>query len=376
MMGLMLRRSKQHGDRLDARQAVQRTVEDATAQQVSDIHLEPDADGYELRYRIDGLLHTVHTLDAETGRAYVNRLMVAGKLLTYRLDIPQEGRCTFTVGDERRTIDLRVSVMPTAHGMRMVVRLPAELHQPRTLDELELPRHVRAGLQQFIEADSGMLLLTGPAGSGKTTTIYALLEAIVAESPGLSIVSLEDPIERDVPGITQIEVTPFGELTYGRAFQSILRQDPQVLALGEIRDRATASIAVQAALSGHRLVSTLHAGTPTAAIVRLLEMGIEPYQAVSALTGVASLRLMRRLGRDNSYHGRAPIGAFAHMDASLRAAVLDGVDVHAMQEAAKQQHGYQSMADAAGTLIERGITDATEATRVLGHNAINADRPT
>ncbi|MFW6059933.1 MAG: GspE/PulE family protein, partial [Phycisphaeraceae bacterium] len=299
----MLRRGKQQASRLDARQAVQRTVEEAVSLGASDIHVEPTGTGYELRYRVDGLLETRQVLDVTMGRAYVSRLMVAGKLLTYRLDIPQEGRCTFTVDAQRPPLDLRVSVMPTAHGLRAVVRLPAELHQPRALDELHLPAHLRAGLQHFIDADSGMLLLTGPAGSGKTTTIYALLEAILAQSTGLSIVSLEDPIERDVAGVTQIEVTPFGELTYERALRSILRQDPQVLALGEIRDRATASIAVQAALSGHRLVSTLHAGTPGAAIVRLLEMGVEPYQAVSALTGVVSLRLVRRLDAEDGYRG-------------------------------------------------------------------------
>ncbi len=122
-----------------------------------------------------------------------------------------------------------------------------------------------------------MLILAGPAGSGKTTTIYALLQHIASTSPGLSIVALEDPVERNLPGVTQIEASPFGELTYERALRSILRQDPQVLMLGEIRDAATASIAIQAALSGHRLISTLHAATPAGAIARLLEMGVEPY---------------------------------------------------------------------------------------------------
>ena len=371
----MFKRDRQQDDPLDARRAVQRTIEEAVSLGASDVHLEPTAEGYELRYRVDGLLRTHTQLEPTVGRAYVNRLMVAGKLLTYRLDIPQEGRCTFRVDPDKPAIDLRVSVMPTAHGLRMVVRLPAELHQPQALDALGLPTHLRAGLQDFIDADSGMLLLTGPAGSGKTTTIYALLEAILAQSTGLSIVSLEDPIERDVPSVTQIEVTPFGELTYERALRSILRQDPQVLALGEIRDRATASIAVQAALSGHRLISTLHAGTPTAAIVRLLEMGIEPYQIVSALSGAASLRLMRRLHDEHGYHGRVPVGEFVRMDEALRAAVLNGSDATTMHEAARQQTGFTSMQDDALALIRRGVTDAAEAQRVLGQRVTDtADR--
>ncbi len=138
-----------------------------------------------------------------------------------------------------------------------------------------------------------MLLLTGPAGSGKTTTIYALLEHLVAHSPGLSIMSLEDPVERDIPGVTQIEVSPFGQLTYERVLRSLLRQDPQVLVLGEIRDAITAGLAAQAALSGHRLISTMHAGSPGGAIVRLLEMGLEPYQIASGLFGVVAIRLVR-----------------------------------------------------------------------------------
>src|SRR5207249_6151874 len=136
--------------------------------------------------------------------------------------------------------------------------------------------------ESFAASDAGMLIVTGPAGSGKTTTLYALLQQIVERTPGVSVIALEDPVERDLPGVTQIEVSNFGELTYERALRSILRQDPQVLMLGEIRDSATASLAMQAALSGHRLISTLHASTPAGAIARLLEMGVEPYQLTSA----------------------------------------------------------------------------------------------
>src|SRR5438552_16721888 len=152
-----------------------------------------------------------------------------------------------------------------------------------------------------------MLILTGPAGSGKTTTIYALLDHIAQVSKGISIVALEDPVERDLPGVTQIQVSPFGQLTYERAIKSILRQDPQVMMLGEIRDAQTASLAVQAALSGHRLICTLHASSPGGAIARLLEMGLEPYRITSALYGVVAQRLLRRLDPDSEkYKGRIP----------------------------------------------------------------------
>ncbi len=263
----------------------------------SDVHLEPIAGGYVVRFRLDGVLEEAERVPEDIGRSAVLRLMVMGQLLTYRLDIPQEGRVRVV----RRTgdgaggeVDLRLAVMPAARGLRAVVRLPAEMAQPRGLKELGLPAGCVAALEGFARGDSGMLLVTGPAGAGKTTTIYALLEHMAKMSPGISIISLEDPIERLVAGITQIEVSPHGQLTYERALKSILRQDPQVLMLGEIRDAQTASVAVQAALSGHRLVATLHAGDPATAIGRLLEMGIEPYQLTSSIFGVLTQRLLRR----------------------------------------------------------------------------------
>src|SRR5262249_2299050 len=241
-----------------------------------------------------------------------------------RLDIPQEGRLTTTVPSSSRELDLRLAIMPTTHGLRAAVRLPAELVQPRTLEDLHLPPRVVDGLNKFSAAESGMLILTGPAGSGKTTTIYALLQHIAKSSPGLSIVALEDPVERDLPGVTQIEVAPFGQLTYERALRSILRQDPQVLMLGEIRDAATATLALQAALSGHRLISTFHAATAAGAIARLIEMGAEPYQITSALFGVVSQRLLRKSDKTapGGYRGRVPVAELALMDDTTRAAVL------------------------------------------------------
>jgi len=190
------------------------------------------------------------------------------------LDIPQEGRLRVILASSSAPIEVRLAVTPTTHGLRAAVRMPAELIQPRSLDQLGLPPAVLQGLRNFAAADSGMVLVTGPAGSGKTTTIYALLQYVAHTFPGLSIVSLEDPVERDIPGVTQIEVSPFGQLTYERALRSMLRQDPQVLMLGEIRDADTASLAAQAALSGHRLICTLHASSPAARSRDLLRWGL------------------------------------------------------------------------------------------------------
>ena len=350
----------------DARTAVHLLVQEALDRRASDIHIEPSVSGYDLNLRIDGLLETIRRVDADTGSGMVNRLMVAAKLLTYRRDVPQEGRYAFEAADSAKALDLRVSVMPTNHGLRVAVRLPADLLQPRGLDELGLPDAVMCGLEEYAAADGGMLLLTGPAGSGKTTTIYALLEMIRRVSPGVGIVALEDPVERDLPGVTQVQVTPFGELTYERALRSMLRQDPQVLALGEVRDAATASVAVQAALSGHRLVSTLHAASPSGALVRLLEMGLERYQVAGALWGVVSLRLLRRCASEGGYAGRFPVASLGRLSPDVRDALVRGATHTELEQALADQPGYIDLHDVAAQAVSRGLTDAEEVERVLG----------
>jgi general secretion pathway protein E len=268
-----------------------------------------------------------------------------------------------------RAAQLRVSIMPTTHGLRAAVRMPGDFAQVRALECLELPANVLDALEQFSKSDSGLLAVTGPAGSGKTTTIYALLSHIATTQPGLSIISLEDPVERDVPGVTQIEVKPFGELTYERCLRSILRQDPQVLALGEIRDPATAALALQAALSGHRLICTLHAGSPGGAISRLLEMGIEPYQLTSTLFAVLAQRLLRKRQEQGGYRGRVPVAEIALLNEPLRKAILARADARTLGQAIASAPGHQTMRQAGEDLIARGITDAAELDRVVGSGA-------
>ena len=360
-------RSRTPEPEADARVLVDQILDDAVRRRASDIHLEPTAHGYEVRFRIDGLLQTVGTHDAAGGRSLVSRLMVMAHLLTYRLDVPQEGRISTTVPSAaaREPLDFRLAVIPTTHGLRAAVRTPADLVQPQRLEDLGLPPAVLDGLRRFAASDAGMLVVTGPAGSGKTTTIYALLRHIVETQPGLSVIALEDPVERQLPGVTQIEVSPFGELTYERSLRSILRQDPQVLMLGEIRDAATASLAVQAALSGHRLICTLHAATPGGAVARLLEMGLEPYQVTSTLYGVLAQRLLRRLGQ-GGYRGRLPAAELALLDDPLREAILRRADAKTLQRTAAGTPGYQDLRAAAGSLVAGGLTDDAEVRRMLG----------
>lgn len=338
----------------------------------SDLHLEPVDGGYELRYRVDGLLEVVKTLSAELGGSMVNRLMVGAQLLTYRRGVPQEGRITVLIdsdadADRERSLDMRLSIMPTTRGLRAVVRLPAELYQPRSLDRLGLPAEMVGGLRRFIGSDSGMLVLCGPAGSGKTTAMYALLEEIVRCCPGESVLSLEDPVERGLDGVTQIEVQPFGELTFETVLRSVLRQDPQVLAIGEIRDKQTAQIAVGAALSGHRLVTSLHASSPERALIRLNEMGVESYQIASAVVGVATMRLLRRrVYGPSGYAGRVPVAEYLAVDEAVCSALLTRIDGAAIRRAAADQPGWATLSDHARSLIASGVTDEAEVVRVLG----------
>ena len=352
----------------DMRMLVDRVFAAAMARRASDVHVEPEKEGWDLRFRIDGELETAEKLEVAVGRAVVGRMMVMAKLLTYRLDVPQEGRISLAIegegdGEKKGSVELRLAVMPTIHGLRAAVRMPADHVQAAVLEDLNLPGEVLAGLRRFAGADSGMLILTGPAGSGKTTTIYALLREI-AKRAGAAIVALEDPVERELEGVTQIEVSPFGQLTYERALRSILRQDPQVLMLGEIRDAATASLAVQAALSGHRLITTLHAATAGGAIGRLMEMGVEPYQLTSSLYGVVSQRLVRRKAGAVE-RGRVPVAQWVSVDAGVKKGILERADADGLEAIYSKQAGYRSLGNVGKELVEGGIVDGNEMVRLV-----------
>lgn len=349
---------------IHAPDVVSELIANALTCRASDLHLEPVESGYEARYRVDGILNVVAHFSAADGRSVVLRLMVLAKLLTYRPDVPQEGRIPSPT--TAAASDLRVSIMPTARGPRAAVRLPGDLTAPKTVSDLGLPPETLNGLYGFASASTGMLIVTGPAGSGKTTLLYALLSHLIAISPGTSVVTLEDPVERLIPGITQIEVTPFGELTYERALRSMLRQDPQVLMLGEVRDAATARLAAHAATSGHRMLLTLHAADPATALRRLLDMGLEPHQLTSTVYGIVAVRLLRRTTPSGTYAGRIPVAEWVRMDKSVRDALLSSADASALRNSYQSQPGHVTLRQAAATLVDSNTTNLAEVTRVLG----------
>lgn len=366
---------------------VDRLIDRAAALGASDIHFEPTEAAVAVRFRVDGRLHEVESVPIVLLPNLVTRLKVMAGLLTYRVDIPQEGGLT---RQEGQGLDIRISTFPTVRGERVAVRLLPRAAAVRTLDELGLSAGVIRCTIGAAGERQGMILLTGPAGSGKTTTLYALLRHLQEASPGSSIMTIEDPVEYRLDGIAQIQVNPHGELTYARALRSLLRQDPQIILIGEIRDAETAHIAVEAALTGHLLLSTMHGGSVSEAIVRLREMGLPGYQLTSALRLLVSQRLLRlvcpdcggRVGHSgeggtarcdecptclgSGFRGRAACAEAASMTPEVRAAVLDRADTEFIQQSISSDSGHVTLAGDALRHVSAGRTTRTEAESAIG----------
>lgn len=270
---------------------VDQLFEQAVAFGASDIHLEPGERAMRTRLRIDGVLRDVAPPDPGISEAAISRIKILAKLNIAERRLPQDGRTR--IAAQGREIDLRVATSPTLHGEGAVLRLLDRSAALLTLDSLGLSADAVDRLRQSVRRPNGVTLVTGPTGSGKTTTLYAALREIL--SPELKLVSVEDPIEYQIDGVSQIQVKPSIELTFARALRSVLRQDPDVLMIGEIRDRETATIAIEAALTGHQVLSTLHTNNAPATITRLLEMGVPEYLIGSTLSAVSAQRLVRNL---------------------------------------------------------------------------------
>lgn len=364
----------------------------------SDIHLEPWADCLSLRYRMDGILQQIAVIPPEYQSKIVARIKVLADLIVYRKDVPQDGRIDMEKVSCGRP--MRISTVPTIKGEKVVIRLLGESPELYHLDTLGFQPHVIKNLREIITRTQGTLLLTGPSSSGKTTTIYALLQEVMSQQKNtINIVTIEDPVEYTMDKVAQMQVNPHVDFTFANALRSILRQDPEVIMVGEIRDEETAKMAIQSGLTGHFVISTIHSGTAAGVFTRLLDMGIEPFLVASSISGVLAQRLIRlncpdcaepytpepiygehfslkpsqtqfyrgkgcKLCQGIGYRGRAAIGEILMMEQAIAEYILERPTTAQLHKLAVSK-GMETLADDAMKKAKKGITTLEELVRVL-----------
>ena len=345
----------------------------------SDIHIEPYERSSAVRFRVDGTLREVVRPNRALHAALISRLKIMAELDIAEKRLPQDGRISLRLG--ARAVDVRVSTLPGAHGERAVLRLLDKSTERFTLEALGMSGDVLTGFDRLVRQPHGIVLVTGPTGSGKTTTLYAALGRL--DTATTNVLTVEDPIEYELPGIGQTQVNPRIDLTFAKALRAILRQDPDVIMIGEIRDVETAQIAIQASLTGHLVLATLHTNDAPSAVTRLVDMGVEPFLLSSSLLGVLAQRLVRQLcphcrrqGADGLWH---PVGCeeCGHTGYKGRTGVYElmgaGAEERALIHAAAPEADLRAQAQRAGMvpmrddgerLVRAGVTSREELLRV------------
>lgn len=369
--------------------AVEQLLNAAIEARASDLHLRPTTQGLEIAWRLDGVLSRLALWPATYAANVVARLKVLAKLLTYKTEHPQEGRLELGLPG----LELRLSTFPTLHGEKGVVRLFVGSGRFHTLDELAMPDDLTTPLRSLLRQTSGVFVIAGPAGSGKTTTAYACLREILSHSEQMrSVVTLEDPIEAELCGAAQTQVNRPPDFTYSLGLRSLLRQDPDVIFVGEIRDRETAATAFQAGLAGHLVITTFHAGSAAEGAVRLIDLGVEPYLLRAGLRGVLCQRLVRRRCEcqasepvepvelrhtgcprcwGTGYRGRLVIAELFQVH-SVVDLPEDTVQLSAWQAAATRQK-MVNLEHRGTAAITAGLTTPAEIERVLGQRFLEAN---
>jgi len=338
---------------------VNRVIGKALELRASDIHIEPFESRLAVRYRVDGVLRDGEAPPVRSTAAVISRIKVLAKLNIAERRLPQDGRIKLRI--EGREIDMRISTVPTMHGESVVMRILDKGSVPLDFETLGFTGPTRAALDRMLAQPHGIILVTGPTGSGKTTTLYAALSAL--NTPDRKILTVEDPVEYQLEGVNQIQVRPHIGLTFANALRSILRQDPDVIMVGEMRDLETARIAVQAALTGHKVFSTLHTNDAASSVTRLLDMGVEDYLVTSTVTGVIAQRLVRTLCQAC----REPFRALPELAAELRLPALCGEDAPVLYRArgcAQCEHsGFRGRT----SILEVMVMDEALGREVLSH---------
>jgi general secretion pathway protein E len=336
----------------------------------SDIHIEPYERHSSVRFRVDGSLREVVQPNRALHAALISRLKIMAQLDISEKRLPQDGRISLRIGT--RAMDVRVSTLPSAHGERAVLRLLDKSQNKLELESVGLQGEVLHRLQGLIGQPHGIILVTGPTGSGKTTTLYAALSRLDAASA--NIMTVEDPIEYELAGVGQTQVNPKIDLTFAKALRAILRQDPDVIMIGEIRDYETAQIAIQASLTGHLVLATLHTNDAPSAINRLIDMGVEPFLLSSSLLGVLAQRLVRKRCTacggsgclecaSTGYQGRTGIFELLVTDDAQRALIHTRASEADLRTAALRA-GMVPMREDGARLVQAGITSPEELLRV------------
>lgn len=367
----------------------------AIESRASDIHIEPFEDELKVRYRIDGVLHDIESIPKRLQAAVVSRIKIMSKLNIAERRLPQDGRIRLKVGE--REIDFRVSTIPVLYGESVVMRI---LHKEGIVIDLDLlgfPPRTLHSFEQIIKKPNGIILVTGPTGSGKTTTLYGALDKI--NSPDKKIITVEDPVEYQLKGVNQIQVKPQIGLNFANTLRHIVRQDPDIIMIGEIRDLETAEIAIQSALTGHLVFSTLHTNDAPSAITRLLDMGVENFLLSSTVRGILAQRLVRvicpsckekdtstagaeelnLIGFDSNiamhhgkgceqcaftgFYGRMGIFELLVIDDDIRRLILKNADSNEIRDAAKK-HGMRTLIEDGAEKIKAGVTTLSEVLRV------------
>jgi len=394
---IQIMESLDSGSETGVADAVDMAISQGAYHGASDLHFEPWSEQISLRYRIDGILQQVAVVPREFQAKLTARIKVLADLVVYRKDVPQDGRI-----DSDKTAcgrPMRVSTIPTVKGEKLVIRILGESQDLYRLEGLGFTPKVVQTLQEIVTLTQGTLLLTGPSSSGKTTTIYALLrELTLMQKNTINIVTIEDPVEYTMDRISQIQVNAHVDFTFATALRSILRQDPEVIMVGEIRDVETARMAIQAGLTGHFVISTIHSGTAAGVFTRLLDMGIEPFLIASSLSGVLAQRLvrlncpdcakpyqpdpitLRRFGLEGKkqklvrgegckacqgigYRGRASIGEMLNVSTPVAEAILSRPTTSHL-EAIAIEHGMETLVDDGLFKVRKGITTLEELVRV------------
>ena len=376
---------------------VNQVLADATRVRASDIHLERQRDGLRIRYRVDGLLRDVMTAPARVGPSVVSRIKIMAGLDIAERRVPQDGRARIKV--DGHDLDTRVSTLPALHGEKVVIRILTRAEGVSPLDEVGLEPAQLAAVRRALAVPQGLVLITGPTGSGKTTTLYSAIDETM--TPEKNVVTLEDPVEVQLPGITQVQINPKAGLTFDAGLRSVLRQDPDVVLVGEVRDAQTAELALKAALTGHLVLATLHTSSAVGALTRLVDMGVAPFLVASSLTAVVAQRLVRApcascaapyvpdgdtlsvlgLAREDlvdatpvrgtgcpecgrtGYRGRTAVYEVLEVDAALRAVLLSTPTEAAVGEQARTG-GLATLRTSALVKAWRGQTTFEEAVRV------------